>query len=190
FDGAAESVWDVRTWHRVATGSVATRDYNYRTASTPMDATVSVRNDAVTTGEYYRYAAPYRDAGDDTSPEPETESGAFYARIHHERELNKSARIHLFSNAAHLTPGQVLEPQGDVITALKEGVVLTLVTFRGARDSRLHVSVWGMPYTERYCFRPADIPRPEIHGTLPARVESREKNDIYAHLDEQGRYRV
>ncbi|WP_336197338.1 type VI secretion system tip protein VgrG [Enterobacter hormaechei] len=190
FEGAAESVWDVRTWHRVATGSVATRDYNYRTASTPMDATVSVRNDAVTTGEYYRYAAPYRDAGDDTSPEPETESGAFYARIHHERELNKSARIHLFSNAAHLTPGQVLEPQGDVITALKEGVVLTLVTFRGARDSRLHVSVWGMPYTEHYCFRPTEVSRPEIHGTLPARIESREKNDIYAHLDDQGRYRV
>jgi type VI secretion system secreted protein VgrG len=47
-----------------------------------------------------------------------------------------------------------------------------------------------MPYTERYCFRPAEIPRPEIHGTLPARIESREKNDIYAHLDEQGRYRV
>ncbi|MHB5984396.1 type VI secretion system Vgr family protein [Klebsiella pneumoniae] len=190
FDGAAESVWDVRTWHRIATGTVATRDYNYRTASTPMDATVSVRNDAVTTGEHYRYAAPYRDAGDDANPEPETESGAFYAHIHHERELNKSARIHLFSNAAHLTPGQVLEPQGDVITALREGVLLTLVTFRGARDSRLHVSVWGMPYTERYCFRPAEIPRPEIHGTLPARIESREKNDIYAHLDGQGRYRV
>ncbi|MDF3568366.1 type VI secretion system tip protein VgrG, partial [Enterobacter hormaechei] len=31
---------------------------------------------------------------------------------------------------------------------------------------------------------------PEIHGTLPARIESREKNDIYAHLDDQGRYRV
>ncbi|MCG5130383.1 type VI secretion system tip protein VgrG, partial [Enterobacter mori] len=120
----------------------------------------------------------------------ETESGAFYARLHHERELNKSARIHLFSNASHLAPGQVLEPQGDVITDLKEGVLLTLVTFRGARDSRLHVSVWGMPYTERYCFRPVDIPRPEIHGTLPARIESREKNDIYAHLDEQGHYRV
>ena len=190
FDGAAESVWDVRTWHRIATGTVATRDYNYRTATTPMDATVSVRSDAVTTGEHYRYAAPYRDAGDDASPEPETESGAFYARLHHERELNRSARIHLFSNASGLTPGQVLEPQGDVITALKEGVVLTLVTFRGARDSRLHVSVWGMPYTERYCFRPAEIPRPEIHGTFPARIESREKNDIYAHLDGQGRYRV
>ncbi|MCK6804246.1 type VI secretion system Vgr family protein [Enterobacter cloacae] len=190
FDGAAESVWDVRTWHNVATGTVATRNYNYRTATTPMDATVSVRSDAVTTGEHYRYAAPYRDAGDDTDPEPETESGAFYARLHHERELNRSARIHLFSNASHLAPGQVLEPQGDVITALKEGVIITLTTYRASRDSRLHVSVWGMPYTERYCFRPADIPRPEFHGTLPARIESREKNDIYAHLDEHGRYRV
>ncbi|EGP9287199.1 type VI secretion system tip protein VgrG [Salmonella enterica] len=131
FDGAADSVWDVRTWHNIATGTVATRDYNYRTATTPMDATVSVRSDAVTTGAHYRYTAPYRDAGDDTSPEPETESGAFYARIHHERELSRSARIHLFSNTAHLTPGQVLEAQGDVITALKEGVILTLVTFRG-----------------------------------------------------------
>ncbi|CZX06985.1 type VI secretion system tip protein VgrG [Enterobacter cloacae] len=190
FDGAAESVWDVRTWHRVVTGTVATRNYNYRTATTPMDTVVSVRSDAVTTGEHYRYQEPYREAGDDSDPEPETESGAFYARLHHERELNKSARIHLFSNASHLSPGQVLEPQGDVITALEEGVLLTLVTFRGARDSRLHVSVWGMPYTERYCFRPAEIPRPEIHGTLPARIESREKNDIYAHLDEQGRYRA
>ena len=190
YDGAAESVWDVRTWHNIATGTVVTRDYNYRTASTPMDATVSVRNDAVTAGKHYRYAAPYRDAGDEASPEPETESGAFWARLHHERELNRSARIHLFSNAAHLTPGQVLESQGDVIAALKEGVILTLVTFRGARDSRRHVSVWGLPYTERYCFRPAEMPRPEIHGTLPARIESREKNDTYAHLDEQGRYRV
>jgi Rhs element Vgr protein len=190
FDGAAESVWDVRTWHKVVTGTVATRDYNYRTASTPMDAMVSVRSDAVTAGEHYRYAAPYREAGDDTDPEPETESGAFYARLHHERELNKSARIHLFSNASGLEPGQVLEPQGDVIAALKEGVLLTLVTYRGARDSRLHVSVWGMPYTERWCFRPTEIPRPDIHGTLPARIESREKNDIYAHLDGHGRYRV
>lgn len=190
FEGAAESVWDVRTWHNIATGTVVTRDYNYRTATTPMDAAVSVRSDAVTTGEHYRYAAPYREAGDDASPEPETESGAFYARLHHERELNRSSLIHLFSNAAHLTPGQVLEPQGDIITALQEGVILTLVTFRGARDSRLHVSVWGLPYTERYCFRPVQIPRPVIPGTLPARIESREKSDTYAHLDEQGRYRV
>ncbi|CQJ62876.1 Rhs element Vgr protein [Yersinia intermedia] len=189
-DGAMESVWEVRSWHDVVTGSVNTRDYNYRMAGMPQDATVAVRNDAVTNGEHYRYAAPYRQAGDDTDPEAETESGAFYARIHHERELNQSARIHLFSNASALTPGMVLEPQGKVIEALKEGVVITLTTFRASRDSRLHVSVWGMPYTERYCFRPPEISRPEIHGTLVARVESREKNDLYAWLDDTGRYRV
>lgn len=83
FDGAVESVWDVRTWHRVVTGTVATRDYNYRTATTPMDAAVCVRHDAVPSGEHYRYAASYRDAGDDASPEPENESSAFYARLHH-----------------------------------------------------------------------------------------------------------
>lgn len=47
-----------------------------------------------------------------------------------------------------------------------------------------------MPYWEEYYFRPAEISRPEIHSAIPRRVESREKNDPYAHLDESGRYRV
>ncbi|EGT4489328.1 type VI secretion system tip protein VgrG [Cronobacter malonaticus] len=189
-DGAQEAVWGVRTWHNAVTGGVHTRDYHYPAATTPLDATVSVRSAAVTTGEHYRYAEPYRAQGDDTNPEPESESGAFYARIHHERELNPSLRVHLFSNAGALTPGMVLEPQGDVIRALKEGVIITLTTFRASRDSRLHVSVWGMPYSERYCYRPPEIPRPEIHGTVPARVESRDPKDTYAWLDDAGRYRV
>ncbi|EGT4277200.1 type VI secretion system tip protein VgrG [Cronobacter sakazakii] len=187
---AEESVWSVRTWHTVVPGLTHVNRYNYRSATSPMQAQVAVRSEAVTTGKHYRYGYLYQEEGDEHDPEPATESGAFYARIDHERELNKSVRLHLFSNAPHLAPGQVLEPQGDVITALKNGVLMTLLTYRGARDSRLHVSVWGQPYTERYCFRPDCPPRPEIHGTLPARVESREKHDIYAHLDEYGRYRV
>ncbi|EGT5207579.1 TPA: type VI secretion system tip protein VgrG [Cronobacter sakazakii] len=187
---AEESVWGVRSWHTVVSGRTYLNRYNYRNATSPMQAQVAVRSEAVTTGEHYRYGDIYQEEGDERDPEPATESGAFYARIDHERELNKSVRLHLFSNAPHLEPGQVLEPQGDVITALKNGVLMTLLTYRGARDSRLHVSVWGQPYTERYCFRPDCPPRPEIHGTLPARVESREKHDIYAHLDEYGRYRV
>ncbi|ELY6079784.1 type VI secretion system tip protein VgrG [Cronobacter sakazakii] len=187
---AEESVWGVRSWHTVVSGLAHVNRYNYRSATSPMQAQVAVRSEAVTTGEHYRYGDIYQEEGDEHDPEPATESGAFYARIDHERELNKSVRLHLFSNAPHLAPSQVLEPQGDIITALKNGVLMTLLTYRGARDSRLHVSVWGQPYTERYCFRPDCPPRPEIHGTLPARVESREKHDIYAHLDEYGRYRV
>jgi len=190
YDGAAESVWGLRSWHNTVAGLVRTRDYNYRTAGTPMDSAVAVRSDATTIGEHYRYATPFLDAGDDGTSEPGSESGAFYARLYHERELNKSARLHLFSNAAHLAPGMVLEASGSSLNDLKEGMLITLTTYRAARDTRLHVSVWGMPYSERFCFRPTELPRPKIQGTLPARIESHEKNASYAHLDNQGRYRV
>ncbi|EOE6857695.1 type VI secretion system Vgr family protein [Cronobacter dublinensis] len=190
YDGAEASVWDVRVWHHTVTGEVRTRDYNYRDASMPMDSAVAVRSAAITTGEHYRYGAPFLAAGDDAISAPETESGAFYARIHHERELNSATRLHLFSNAAHLTPGQVLETPGSSLAALQEGMLITLATFRAARDTRLHVSLWGIPYSERVNYRPAELIRPEIHGTLPARIESREPHDTYAHLDRAGRYRV
>ncbi|MEM6052414.1 type VI secretion system tip protein VgrG [Erwinia sp. P7711] len=190
YDGAAESAWGLRTWHNTVTGLVRTRDYNYRTATTPMDTALTVRNSATTTGEHYRYGAPFLEAGDDTTSEPETESGAFYARIHHERELNNPTRLHLFSNAAHLAPGMVLETDGSTLNVLQDGMLITLATYSAARDTRLHVSVWGMPYSEQVCFRPKEEPRPTISGTLPARIESREKHDIRAHLDDQGRYRV
>ena len=191
YDGAEESVWGLRTWHKVVTGQVQTRSHNYRDAAMPMDSVVTVRNEAATTGEHYRYGDNFLNPGDDhPTAIPETESGAFYARLHHERELNKSARFHVFSNASHLTPGQVLETPGSGLSDLREGMVITLTTFIASRDSRLHTSVWGIPYTERYCYRPPAIPRPEISGTLPARVESRDAHDPYSHLDDTGRYRV
>ncbi len=127
YDGAQDAVWDVRCWQNTVTGVVRTRDYNYRTADTPMDSAVTVRSEAITTGEHYRYGAPFLEAGDDATSEPETESGAFYARIHHERELNSATRLHLLSNASHLTPGQVLEtPESPVITICVGALVVTL----------------------------------------------------------------
>ncbi|ELY4328783.1 type VI secretion system tip protein VgrG [Cronobacter sakazakii] len=142
-DGAQEAVWGVRTWHNAVTGRVQTRDYYYPAATTPLDATVRIRSTAVTTGEHYRYAEPYREQGDDTDPEPESESGAFYARIHHERELNNSLRVHLFSNAGALTPGMVLEPQGDVIRALKEGVITATKNVAVSAGGDISVGVMG-----------------------------------------------
>ncbi|UDJ85224.1 type VI secretion system Vgr family protein [Kosakonia oryzae] len=189
-DGAELCCWGVRTWHHVVTEKVSARDYNPRTALDPMDAAVSVHSPAVMTGEHYRYTEPYLNAGDDSDPEPATESGAFYARIRHERELNQSAYLHLFSNAYWLSPGRVFDPVGAKLHDLKDGVLVAFTSYRGSRDTRLYVSVWGMPYREEYCFRPAEIPRPGIHGTIPGRVESRDRNNPYAYLDETGRYRV
>ncbi len=59
----------------------------------------------------------------------------------------------------------VLEADGNNLNDLKEGVLITGVTCRAARDSRLHVSVWGMPYSEQFCFRPVERLRPKMNGT-------------------------
>ncbi|MGK5203919.1 phage late control D family protein [Enterobacter roggenkampii] len=104
----AESVW-MRTWHRSCHRLCRHwQDYNYRTASTPMDATVSVRNDAVTTGEHYRYAAPY--VTQVTTPAwSRKPNPALFMPASIMSGTEQISRIQfLFSNAAHLTPGQVL----------------------------------------------------------------------------------
>ncbi|MDU3301400.1 MAG: type VI secretion system tip protein VgrG, partial [Enterobacter ludwigii] len=188
YDGAELCCWGLRTWHNAATGNVSVRDYNPRTAHDPMDAAASVRAAGVTTGGHYRDSESYLHPGEGTAPAPET--GGFYARIRHERELNTSAYLHLFSNAYWLSPGQVVNPVGAGLHDLNEGILVTFTSFRGARDSRLYVSLWGMPYREAYGFRPAECPRPHITGTLPGRVESVTPYDRYAHIDTTGRYRV
>ncbi|EKS6645468.1 type VI secretion system tip protein VgrG [Enterobacter hormaechei] len=188
YDGAELCCWGLRTWHNVATGNVSVRDYNPHTARDPMDATASVRAAGVTTGGHYRDSESYLHPGEDTVPAPET--GGFYARIRHERDLNSSAYLHLFSNAYWLSPGRVITPVGAGLHDLNEGILVTFVSLRGARDSRLYVSLWGMPYREAYGFRPAESPRPHITGTLPGRVESVTPYDRYAHIDTTGRYRV
>ncbi len=188
YDGAELCCWGLRTWHHGVTEKVSNRDYNHRTALEPMDAAVSVRSPGVMTGEHYRYTEPYLHTEEDTDPKPD--AGAFYARIRHERELNKSAYLHLFSNAYWLSPGRVINAVGAGLRDLNAGILVTFASFRGSRDSRLYVSVWGMPYREAYCFRPAEMSRPGFHGTIPGRVESRTPYDRDAHIDATGRYRV
>ena len=72
----------------------------------------------------------------------------------------------------------------------RKGVLITGVTASAARDRSYELTFTAIPYSERYGYRPALIPRPVMAGTLPARVTSTVKNDIYAHIDKDGRYRV
>lgn len=186
-DSGQESVWDLRTAYQVVSGSVATRDYNYREALTPQDSTQSVSStDGITTGEVYHYAEPFLTEGDPDSPE----TGAYYARLRHERLLNEQALMTGRSTSPHLLPGQVLEVDGSVPAALTAGIVISRVRSRGSRRASFLLDFEGIPYSETVCFRPPLRRRPVISGTLPARVESTQKGDIYAWLDETGRYRV
>lgn len=186
-DAGQESVWDIHTASRVVSAGVATRDYNYREALIPQDSAESVSSaEGITTGEVYHYAEPFLSAGDPDSPE----SGAFYARLRHERILNGQHIVGGRSTSPQLAPGQVLETDRSLPAVVQDGIVITSVRSRGSRDSSF-VSVFeGIPYSETVCYRPARVNRPLIAGALPARVESTEQGDIYAWLDDQGRYRV
>lgn len=186
-DSGQESLWDVQTAYNVVSNSVATRDYNYRQALTPQDSIENVNNpEGITTGEVYHYAEPFLSEGDSQS----VETGAFYARMRHERILNGQLTVTGRSTSPLLVPGQVLETDGALPDGLKDGIVVTTVRSRGSRKSSFRLEFDGIPYSETVCYRPALLNRPIISGSLPARVESAEKGDIYAWLDDQGRYRV
>ncbi|HHU7848042.1 TPA: type VI secretion system Vgr family protein [Escherichia coli] len=189
FDGETEAVWGLNTAYSVVEKSVSTRDYNYRTATAEMmteqhDAT---GGDKTTYGEAYHYADNFLQKGDKEA----AESGAFYARIRHERYLNEQAILKGQSTSSLLMPGLVIKVQGDDAPAVfRKGVLITGVTASAARDRSYELTFTAIPYSERYGYRPAFIPRPVMAGTLPARVTSTVKNDIYAHIDKDGRYRV
>ncbi|ELV9864620.1 type VI secretion system tip protein VgrG [Escherichia coli] len=188
-DGATEAVWGLNTAYSVVEKSVTTRDYNYRTATAEMmteqhDAT---GGDNTTYGEAYHYADNFLQKGDKEA----AESGAFYARIRHERYLNEQAILQGQSTSSLLMPGLEIRVQGDDAPAIfRKGVLITGVTASAARDRSYELTFTAIPYSERYGYRPALIPHPVMAGTLPARVTSTVKNDIYAHIDKDGRYRV
>ena len=189
FDGETEAVWGLNTAYSVVEKNVTTRDYNYRTATAEMmteqhDAT---GGDNTTYGEAYHYADNFLQKGDKEA----AESGAFYARIRHERYLNEQAILKGQSTSSLLMPGLEIKVQGDDAPAVfRKGVLITGVTASAARDRSYELTFTAIPYSERYGYRPALIPCPVMAGTLPARVTSTVKNDIYAHIDKDGRYRV
>lgn len=186
-DNGQLSVWDIKTCHQVVSESVANRDYNYREALTPQDSTASVSTtEGITVGEVYHYAEPFLSGGDTETPE----SGAYYARLRHERILNVQQAVIGKTTSPLLAPGEVLEPQGALPASLKNGIVITGVQSSGSRKQSFKMTFTGIPYSEAVCYRPPLHHRPVIAGTLPARVESTEKGDTYAWLDNQGRYRT
>ena len=186
-DSGQDSVWDIHTANQVVSGSVATRDYNYRQALMPQDSRGSIRcTEGITIGEIYHYAEPFLSQGDEES----AETGAFFARLRHERILNAQHTVTGRSTSPLLAPGQVLETDAGLPGTVKDGMVITAVRSRGSRKSSFRLEFEGIPYSETVCYRPPLLHRPVISGSLPARVESTQVGDTYAWLDSQGRYRV
>ncbi|MCX3308346.1 type VI secretion system tip protein VgrG [Pantoea vagans] len=189
-----DAVWGMTCRHSVVPKQVSTRDYNYRQAAEEMDAQADVtRGDTITYGEAYHYADNYLTPGSAYDRYPAPESGAFYARLRHERYLNGQTRLSAITSSAVLSPGQVLTVTGGgaaVPEAFREGVLITAMTSHARRDCEFEVHFSGIPDSADFSFRPEPGRRPVMAGTLPARVTSTTENDTYGHIDKDGRYRV
>ncbi|WP_340278626.1 type VI secretion system tip protein VgrG [Pantoea agglomerans] len=188
-----DSVWGMESHHSVVQKQVSTRDYNYRQATNDMNTLVdATRGDATTCGEAYHWGDNYLTAGSTYDRNPVPESGAFYARIRHERYLNGQTQTHAITSCPTLSPGQVLKVTGgyEVADVFAQGVVVTAMHSHARRDEDFGVNFDGIPDSTDFSFRPEPGLRPVMAGTLPARVTSTIENDTYGHIDKDGRYRV
>ncbi|HCT6442513.1 type VI secretion system Vgr family protein [Enterobacter hormaechei] len=188
-----DSVWDMESRHKVVQKAVSTRDYNYRQATQDMNTLVdATRGDVTTYGEAYHWADNYLTPGSAYDRNPAPESGAFYARIRHERYLNDQTQTVAFTSCPELSPGMLLKVTGgyEVAEVFAQGVVVTAMHSHAQRDADFCVRFDGIPDSPDFSFRPEPGSRPVMAGTLPARVTSTTENDIYGHIDKDGRYRV
>ncbi|EMW3191877.1 type VI secretion system tip protein VgrG [Klebsiella quasipneumoniae] len=188
-----DAVWGMESHHNVVQKDVSTRDYNYRQATEDMNIRVdATRGDATTYGDAYHYADNYLTPGNAYDRNPAPESGAFYARVRHERYLNGQSQLRGITTCPTLVPGQVLKVTGgyEVAEIFAQGVVITAMHSHARRDADFGVRFDGIPDSADFCFRPAPGSRPVMAGTLPARVTSTTENDTYGHIDKDGRYRV
>ncbi|NUU64703.1 type VI secretion system tip protein VgrG [Enterobacteriaceae bacterium BIT-l23] len=192
-DNGVESVWDMESRYQVVEKQVSIRDYNYRQALEEMDQQADItRGDETTYGEAYHYADNYLTPGNRYDRQPQPESGAFYARLRHERYLNRQTRLFGVTSSASLAPGQVLKVSGgpEVTEIFRQGVAITKLVCHARRDKSFEIGFEGIPDNADYGYRPAPPARPTMAGTLPARVTSTTENDSYGHIDRDGRYRV
>ncbi len=188
-----DAVWEMACRHRVVEQQVSTRDYNYREATADMNAQVDVtRGETTTFGEAYHWGDNYLTAGNVHDRHPAPESGAFYARLRHERYLNGQTRMQAITSCPTLCPGQVLKVTGgeEVAREFADGVLITAMHSHARRDADFAVEFAGIPDSTDVGYRPEPGARPVMAGTLPARVTSTRENDTYGHIDKHGRYRV
>jgi type VI secretion system secreted protein VgrG len=188
-----DAVWQLQSNHCMVEKNIHFRAYDPRDANAWLDGEVDQSRRATTTyGEAYHYAEPYSVLGDalDQDEDLESESGFFYARLRHERYLNARTRLSGVSSSATLALAQILSVTGDAPHAFEPGAVITRLSLRAARDRSFEVTFEAIPYSETICFRPPVPRKPQLAGTVAARVTSVIANDPYGHIDREGRYKV
>lgn len=177
------------SWHeKVVAGKVILKDYNYRTPETSLSAESQLNQDSP--GLYYDYGDHFKTAA----------QGKALAKVRNQ-EIEASRRIITGAgNCRGFHPGHTFALAKHYREALNGDYLLTQVSHYGSQAAGMGHAGNGagaVPvYRNEFTCIPADVqyrpprltPEPRIPGIMTARVES--SGGEYAHLDEEGRYKV
>ena len=179
-------VWDLQFSSKTKPSQVSVNDYNYRMSDSNLySSDNSQPKDMTMRGEDYRYEEHHKIQGDIQI----VESGNWYAHIRHQYYVSEQFILTGHCNAYELTPGQLLTIVDCPIAEIKDGVVIVATECYGDRTESYQTRFTAIPYDALKPYRPAPLPWPQVSGTLPARVTSKD-NDTYGYIDTQGRYRI
>ena len=180
------SVWDLQFSSKTKPSQVSVNDYNYRMSDSNLySSDNSQPKDMTMRGEDYRYEEHHKTQGDIQT----VESGNWYARIRHQHYVSEQFILTGQCNAYELTPGQLVTIEDCPIAEIKDGVVIVATECYGDRTESYQTRFTAIPYDALKPYRPAPLPWPQVSGTLPARVTSKD-DDTYGYIDTQGRYRI
>ena len=180
------SVWDLQFSSKTKPSQVSVNDYNYRMSDSDLySSDNSQPKDMTMRGEDYRYEEHHKIEGDIQT----VESGNWYARIRHQHYVSEQFILTGQCNAYELIPGQLVIIEGCPIAEIKDGVVIVATECYGDRTESYQTRFTAIPYDALKPYRPAPLPWPQVSGTLPARVTSKD-DDTYGYIDTQGRYRI
>jgi type VI secretion system secreted protein VgrG len=176
-------------WHeKVVTGKVVLKDYNYRTPETTLSAESQL--DQKSPGLYYDYGDHFKTAA----------QGKTLAKVRNQ-ELEAARRIITGSGSCRgFHAGYTFSLVKHYRDALNGSYLLTQVSHYGSQaGGPMHggnVAGEAPAYRNEFTCIPANVqyrpprltPEPRIPGIMTARVES--SGGEYAHLDDEGRYKV
>ena len=176
-------------WHeKMVTGKVILKDYNYRTPETSLAAESQLNQESP--GLYYDYGDHFKTAA----------QGKALAKIRNQ-EIEATRRVITGSGDCRgFHPGHTFSLVKHYREAVNGDYLVTQVSHYGAQKGGISFAGNGdsnsPAYRNEFTCIPASVqyrpprltPEPRIPGIMTARVES--AGGEYAHLDEEGRYKV
>ena len=186
-DESEEVVLEMLSRERIVTGKVVLKDYNYRTPETALRSESAINRGMP--GMYYEYGQHFKD----------TAEGNRLAKTRNE-EIEAGRRIFMGeSTCVRFRCGHKFTLAEHYRSSFDGDYLITHVSHSGSQGAAFSGPMGGgnVPtYHNEFTCIPADVqfraaritPEPRIPGIMTARVET--AGGDYAHVDEEGRYRV